>query len=248
MHRIFIGSDPRQVVSLTTLVHSIAANAKEPVAITPLVLETLPLKRQGLTPFTWSRFLVPYLCGYKGWALFCDADQLVLGDISELFKMADQSKAVHVMQEQPLFEWASLILFNCEHPANRILTPEHIENPETKNLHKIGWLHVDQIGRLPLEWNVCVPYAYPGKEPPANAKLVHFTQGVPQWFETEDQPYANAWKNYRDAAGTATHTWYDLMGRSVHAESVLTRLVKTGKVKDLKEYAERIGYKAEAAE
>lgn len=67
MHRIFIGGDPRQVVSLSTLIWSITKNAKEPVSITPLVLETLPIKRQGLTPFTWSRFLVPYLCNYQGW-------------------------------------------------------------------------------------------------------------------------------------------------------------------------------------
>ncbi len=26
------------------------------------------------------------------------------------------------------FEWASMIMFNCGHPANRILAPEYVED------------------------------------------------------------------------------------------------------------------------
>lgn len=250
MHRIFIGADPRQQVSLTTLIHSITANAKEPVAITPLVLETLPLKRQGLTPFTWSRFLVPYLCGFQGKALFLDADMLALGDVSEVFNAAaDSSKAVYVVKDQPLFEWASMIMFNCGHQANKVLTPDFIET--AKSLHSIGWVDKGDIGALPHEWNVCIPYAYPGqhypngyvapKNPPPSAKLVHFTQGVPAWWETEDQPYAQAWMNYRDAAMGTTKTWFELMGRSVHAQPTFDRLKANGVVKDEDDYIEKAG-------
>ena len=175
MHRIFIGADARQVVSLSTLIWSITKHAKEPVSITPLVLEALPIQRQGLTPFTWSRFLVPHLCNYEGWGLFLDADMMCNGDISEVFRLAEDTKAVMVMKDQPAFEWASAILFNCAHPANKVLTPEFIDDPTTNNLHKIGWLSPDFIGNLPREWNVCVPYT---GSPPNNPKLVHFTQGV----------------------------------------------------------------------
>lgn len=243
MHRIFIGADPRQVVSLTTLIHSITANAKEPVAITPLVFETLPIKRQGLTPFTYSRFLVPYLCGYEGQALFLDADMLCLGDVSEVFHLGriDSTRAAYVMQDQPTFEWASMILFNCAHPSNRVLTPEHIEDRTTTNLHKIGWLPKHEIGKIPLEWNVCVPYSYDGREPPANPKLVHFTQGVPHWWETQDQPYSGQWHKYAADACDATHSWWDLMGRSVHAESRVNALIEKGTVKDYRDYAVKAG-------
>lgn len=255
MNKVFIGADPRQVVSLTTLTHSIHANAKEPVEVIPLVIENLPLKRQGLTPFTWSRFLVPHLSNYEGRSLFLDADMLTLGDINEVFDIGRQqsTKAVCVMQDQPLFEWASMILFNNAHPANKKLTPEYIETT-TDGLHKIGWLEKDDIGKLPLDWNVCVPYSIEGqhangagmRQAPANAKLVHFTTGVPHWWETADQPYANAWLNHRDAAGarggdiTATHRWPQLMGRSVHFEPVLKRLIASGKVNSPSEYVSRI--------
>ena len=261
MHKVFIGYDPRQAVSYSVLKHSIEANAKEPVQVIPLVIEDLPIKRQGLTPFTWSRFLVPYLCDYQGWALFCDADQMVQADINEVFALGKSHNAVHVMQDQPLFEWASMILFNCGHPANRILTPGHIDNPETKNLHKIGWVDSGLIGKLPLEWNVCVPYSFEGehaqgaalKEPPANPKLIHFTQGVPHWWETADQPYADTWRAYRLEAKLkgldveATHTWWQLMGHSVHAKPVLNRLIKEGKIKHYGDYAVKAGL-VEAAE
>ena len=92
MLKVFIGADARQSVALTTLIHSIAKNARTPASITPLVLDTLPLKRQGLTPFTYSRFLVPYLCGYQGLGLFLDADMLALGDITEVFDIGRKAQ------------------------------------------------------------------------------------------------------------------------------------------------------------
>ena len=264
MHKVFIGADPRQTVSLTVLAHSIAKNATGPVQISPLVLDQLPITRQGLTPFTFSRFLVPHLCNYEGWGLFLDADMLCLGDIAEVFDIGrvDTSKAAYVMKDQPPFEWASMILFNCAHPANKILTPAHIEDRTTTNLHKIGWLADHDIGRLPLEWNVCVPYSYEGrlvngaaaKAPPENPKLVHFTQGVPHWWETEDQPYADLWRAYRDEAAanggdvTATVSWFELMGRSVHAESRVQALIREGKVKDYHDYGVKAGLVAEDAQ
>ena len=243
VHRIFIGYDPRQAVSFTALVHSIVANAKEPVAITPLVLDTLPLKRQGLTPFTFSRFLVPHICNYEGWALFLDADILVRGDIAELFRLGMSHCAAHVNMDQPAFEWASAILFNCAHASNKVLTPAHIENPETRNLHKIGWLEQHEIGRLPKEWNTCIGY----NEPPKDAKLVHFTQGVPHWWETRNQPYADEWVKYAQTA-TSAEPWWALMGRSVHAEPTIKRLIATGEIKDMDEYVVRAGLIPKAAE
>ena len=77
MLNVFIGYDPRQPVAYNVLQHSIVRHASEPVAITPLILKQLPIERRGLTEFTFSRFLVPYLCGFKGMAVFLDADMVV---------------------------------------------------------------------------------------------------------------------------------------------------------------------------
>ena len=84
MLKVFVGFDERQRVSFTTLATSIFETASRPVSITPLVLHTLPISRRGLTPFTFSRFLVPWLCNFEGAAVFMDADMLLASDITEL--------------------------------------------------------------------------------------------------------------------------------------------------------------------
>ena len=61
MINVFIGFDERQRVSFTTLASSIYELSSAPVSVSPLVLRTLPISRRGLTPFTFSRFLVPGL-------------------------------------------------------------------------------------------------------------------------------------------------------------------------------------------
>ena len=66
MIRVFIGFDPRQPLAFNVCASSIVRAASKPVAITALTLKTLPIKRQGLTQFTYSRFLVPHLCNYEG--------------------------------------------------------------------------------------------------------------------------------------------------------------------------------------
>ena len=213
--RIFIGYDARQILSYTALAQSIVAHSSAPVAITPLVLETLPLKRQGLTPFTFSRFLVPWLCNYEGWALFLDADIALRDDIAKLFALKDERKAVMVAKNKMKFEWASVMLFNCA--RCKILTPEYVES--ANGLHKITWAFEDDIGNLPPEWNHLVGY----DEPNPDAKLVHYTQGVPAFPETKDSEHAEAWLKAARMAGHVV-SWWELMGNSVHAKPVIERL------------------------
>jgi hypothetical protein len=115
MMRIFIGYDPREAVAFHVLSHSIHARCSEPTSITPLVLSQLgglmwrdrnPLQS---TDFSFSRFLVPYLCDYQGWALFMDCDMLVLEDIAKLWALRDDAFAImcvkhdHVPKEKVYF-------------------------------------------------------------------------------------------------------------------------------------------------
>lgn len=210
---IFIGYDSRQPVAFTALVQSIIARSSKPVAIVPLVLDSLPIERAGLTPFTYTRFLVPHLMGFKGPALFLDIDMLVLGDIAELFALFDPLKAVQVVKTKERFEWASLILFNCGDPKNRVLTPDYVE--KAANLHMLPWLGEELIGGLPAEWNHCVFYDAPRDD----AKLVHFTAGIPMHPETQGCEYTAEWMQDAQRA-CATQNWTSLMAQSVHAARV----------------------------
>jgi hypothetical protein len=215
MIRVFIGVDSRQPVAFQVLAHSIYKRASVPVSITPLVLSQLPMKRRGLTDFTFTRYLCPFLCDFRGVSVFFDADMLMLGDIDKLvsFRRAEQ---VSVVKGQLRFEWPSMMVFNnhlCES-----LTPEYIENGQPNTLE---WS--DPIGELPSEWNHCVGYDAPRKD----AKLVHFTQGIPCFPETKDSEYAAEWMaELKDCNSTVS--WNEIMGTSVHAKPVRQRLQRTG--------------------
>jgi len=206
--RIFVGYDHRQPVAYHVLAHSIMLKTSKPVAITPIQLNTLPFKRAGLTPFTFSRFLTPWLCNFKGWALFLDIDIILNDDVAKLFELVDDKYTVMVSKNKIEYEWASVMLFNCA--KNTILTPEYCET--ANGLHAIKWCPDDAIGNLPSEWNHLVGYDKPRKD----AKLVHYTQGVPCFPETEDSEYAKEWSGVLDNINSA-YPWVELMGSSKHA-------------------------------
>lgn len=209
--RVFIGFDPRQPVAYTVAAHSVAMSSSVPVAITPLIHRQLPIKRTGLTEFTFTRYLVPWLCNYEGHALFIDADMLAVGDIAELPWDSEHAVSVVPHQESELvpgfklyFERCSVMLFNCA--KCRVLTPEYIESGSPQSLEWAGG-----VGDLPPEWNHLVGY-----DKPKPAKLVHYTQGIPCFQETQNDEYAEPWITAaRHAMGTVS--WEGIMGRSVHA-------------------------------
>ena len=209
--RIFIGSDPRQPIAVQVLMHSIYARASKPVSITPLVLSQLPITRRGLTEFSISRYLVPFLCDFRGKAIFLDADMLCLGDICELEQLAQPLAAVSVVKNLRKFEWPSVMVFDCS--MCQTLQPAWVDSRET-NPASLSW--AKQIGSLPTEWNHIVGYD-PKR---TDAKLVHFTAGIPCWPETKDCEYATEWQAERRACN-GTVSWEELMGKSVHREKVL---------------------------
>jgi len=211
MLKIFIGYDERQPISFQVLSHSIIKHTSIPVAIIPLINKTLPLKRKGLTPFTYTRFLVPYLCNYEGIGIFLDADMLVTYDINDLITSIDTSSnnAIWVKKfDGYKFEMASVMVFNNE--KLKYMTPDYIE--EQPALHTISFVDCDKIGSIPDEWNILVGY----EDIPKNTKLYHFTQGVPVFNETYHSPYSELYKKYTIEAMSAM-SWKTLMGESVHS-------------------------------
>ena len=212
MIRVFIGFDPRQPLAFNVCASSIVRAASKPVAITALTLKTLPIKRQGLTQFTYSRFLVPHLCNYEGRAIFMDADVVVDGDIAELYDAADPEAAVSVVKNVRRFEWPSVMVFN--NGLCKELTPEFIEQYDP---FAFGW--ANKVGALPPEWNHLVGYDRAEKEP----RLLHYTQGIPCWPETEGCEYAKNWHSEHSFMNS-TVAYADLMGPSVHHKHVKARL------------------------
>src|SRR3990167_9076309 len=157
------------------------------------------------TEFAFTRFLVPYLNKWEGWAIFCDADMLWLASPDELFAKIDDRYAVMCVKHNhvpvlakkmdgvkqtvyPRKNWSSMVLWNCAHPHNRCLSPSAINHIEGSYLHGFYWLKDDEIGELDPSWNYLVGYTN-SVEP----KIVHFTEGLPTMKGYQDVPYADAW-------------------------------------------------------
>jgi hypothetical protein len=77
----------------------------------------------------------------------------------------------------------------------------------------------ETVGAFEPEWNHCVGYAEPKP-----AKLYHYTQGLPCWYETSGLPEDEHWHREREEM-LATVSWKELMATSVHARPVLQRLM-----------------------
>lgn len=213
MLKVFIGFDSRQPVAFNVAALSLLNHVSEPVAISPLVLDFLPIRRTGLTPFTFSRFLVPYLCNYEGKAIFVDADVLFRANAKELIGHAGEyaCSVVHHCGERK-FERASVMVFNNE--KCKLLTPDYIE--KAPGLLTMDWC--DDLGSLPKEWNHLVGY----DKPDEYAKLVHFTQGLPCYEQTFKDEHAEEWRHVAQIAVSAA-PWEVLMGNSVHRPYVEAR-------------------------
>jgi lipopolysaccharide biosynthesis glycosyltransferase len=161
--------------------------------------------------FSFSRWLVPHLCDYRGWAIFTDCDMLCRTDIAELWALRDSQYAVqvvkhnHIPKEQVKYldavqtkyekkNWSSVMLFNNE--KCKALTPEYIHTAHGLDLHQFKWLESDDlIGGLPKEWNHLVGYNEPNK----NAKIAHFTVAGPWLTKAKHCEFGDAWREERDA-------------------------------------------------
>ena len=190
--------------------------------IIPLVKSEL--EEQGLytrpyqgesTEFAFTRFLIPALCEWKGYALFCDGDFMWRCDpqeIEDLVKQSSQFPSVWVVKHPPFLTtphekmrgkanmsypkkyWSSLMYFNNDKCFT--LTSDLVNSWSAKDLHEFAW--ASEIGDLPAEYNAMVNYyQFP------SARAVHFTDGGP-WLDIHDNMlYSTEWlKHYKNLQKT----------------------------------------------
>ena len=234
INTIYIGYDPREEVATKVLEYNIKENSPKPVMVRRLrkdILERMGLyyrlhevvngqcidsidKKPFSTEFSFSRFLVPALMQYEGWALFMDCGMYPRTDINELFEEynndfyplycvkhkyepTDPFKMDGKIQTTyPRKNWSSFVLWNCGHEANKVLTPEEVNKKDGSFLHGFGWLpdKDSAIGTIHEEWNWLDGHSPEDLKP----KNVHFTTGGP-WFKE--------WKIKREIDGLYASEW-----------------------------------------
>lgn len=212
--KVFMGWDPREEVAYSVAEFSIHKHNKS--------IEVIPLKQEDLrlsgdyyrekdprasTEFTITRFLVPHLCDYKGYALFVDCDVILQSNIEGVLNGVIDDNAVNCVKHNyspstnlkmdkqvqfkyPRKNWSSVMLFNCAHPLVKTnLTCENVNTKDTAYLHRMIWAE-DKIGALSHTWNYLAGY-YNDLDTP---DLIHYTDGGPWFKEYEDCELSNIWK------------------------------------------------------
>lgn len=229
--RIYLGWDGREKVAYEVCKHSIEKHTHSDVEIIPLYHKEL--RRQGFfarpwetealtgnmrdlidgrpfsTEFSHTRFLVPELMKYKGWALFMDCDMIVRCDIKEVFSHIDDKYAAmcvkhrqkvtssekmdgSVQQSYHRKNWSSFLLFNCGHHANRKITKDVVNTATGGWLHALSWLQDHEIGDLPDYYNWIAGTSRADTKP----RIIHYTEGGPWFSSCQDVMFGDLWWTY----------------------------------------------------
>lgn len=148
------------------------------------------------TRFKFTRFLVPALA-QSGFALFVDCDVIFKSSPAEMLLDVESKRAVSVAKHEhvpveadkmggleqktyPRKNWSSVMLFNCDHPANRRLSIRDVNERTAMDLHGFYWLADDEIGSLDPKWNWLVDV----QPRPPRVGIAHLTLGgpwIPGW-------------------------------------------------------------------
>jgi len=231
---VYIGYDNREPIAFDVLASSIKLRTEQDVKIFKLDHRVLRKQRRFTRPwlidadtgnfrdlidgkpfsteFSHTRFLVPDLQDYQGWALFMDCDMIFQSDIKKLWELRDNRFAVMVVkhnhkgQESKLKmddrvqlnyhrkNWSSFVMWNCAHPSNRRMNCARVNMWSGTQLHCFSWLSDNEIGELPKSYNWMAGVSPVDVAP----DVIHYTEGGP-WFENcLDVPLADLWvKEYK---------------------------------------------------
>jgi hypothetical protein len=217
---LYVGMDSREQAGLHVFIESVWRHTSLPVEIkvlTPKIAEQMRIGTDGTNAFSTLRFAVPELQNYAGWAIFMDgADMLCRADLAELWHLCAGNVAVKVVkhdyrtqsprkylgtaleadnQDYPRKNWSSVMCINAGHWAH-FREREKLLSGDGKYLHRFSWLKDEEIGEIPKEWNHLVGEG----EPNPNAKLAHFTLGVPVFNHYRHAEHSD---EYREALRAA---------------------------------------------
>ena len=217
----FIGYDSKEDIAYRVCKHSLNKHSSIKLNINSLKIEELIAKNiyhRGIDPlasteFTYTRFLIPILMGFKGWAIFCDCDFIFFKDPALILEGLDQNKAIYCVQHDytpkerhkmdgkqqtiyPRKNWSSLVIFNCNHPSNSKLNIETVNSESGSFLHQFKWLKDNEIGSLDERWNWLEGWT--SNHNTSSPFAVHYTRGGPWFKEWQDVEFAKEWLDLRD--------------------------------------------------
>jgi len=197
--RVYVGSQEAQMVPVTVLEYSIRKHASLPVEVFPLHQAGIefPMPRdvqnRPRTPFSFQRFYIPRLAGYRGRAIYLDSDMQVFKDIHGLWSLpfdgADLLAAWELAESsrRPQF---SVMLLNCE--ALRWDLQEIVAALDRGELSYETLMHEMKVARhitaaIDPRWNSLERYEA------GETALLHYTDMTRQPWVSRDNPLGFLW-------------------------------------------------------
>jgi len=211
---VFVGADESQTLPAQVLEYSIHKHASRPVRVIPMidlkVRTPKDEKNRPRTGFSFYRFAIPKLAGYRGRALYVDSDMQVFTDLAELWNIEfGEQKILCTTQTLPEAwkdnAWAhpgrqySVMLLDCSRLKWDI--DEIIDGLDAGKftyqdlLFEMCLVKPHEIeDRIPPRWN-CLEHYEKGE-----SSLLHYTVVPTQPWLTDVNPLCQVWVNELEEA------------------------------------------------
>lgn len=205
--RVFVGADENQQLAFRVLEYPIRRHSTIPVDIVSLGQFPMPTpadpRWRSRTGFTFQRFLIPALCGYRGRAIYLDADMLVFQDLADLWRwpMPDSIHLLYTRQHSERARLAAyaVMVLNCErlqwNIEEIIRSLDDAETDYQKLVYELDLVgESEKSAALPTDWNALEQYEA------RRTALIHFTDMPRQPWIYRYNPNGNRWyQALRDA-------------------------------------------------
>jgi hypothetical protein len=191
-----VGSTPAQMLAVQVLSWTLRKHTERPLEIVPLFRAGIEVptpkdpRNAPRTPFSFQRFLLPELGGFRRRTVYLDSDMIVFGDIGDLFDTpmegADVLAAGATPGRQVLY---SVLLIAPDAPwrvgeiVGRLDRGELTYEELLFRFRVPGRVEV----RLPWTWNSLERYE------PGETKLLHYTDMWLQPWLVRGNPRAALW-------------------------------------------------------
>lgn len=207
--RVYVGAAERELLPLRVLEHSLRKHASRPLRVIPMIDVPVPEPKdeddRARTPFSFYRFVIPKLAGYRGRALYLDSDMLAFADVAELFDIPFGDRKVLVTDQG---DWRpeawkddtwfhpgrqmSVMALDCERldwdVEDVIAGLDEDRYTYSELLKDMCLVGPDEIADgLPPEWNHLERYE------PGTTKLLHYTVIHTQPWKFAGNPLGHLW-------------------------------------------------------
>ncbi|KEZ78481.1 hypothetical protein [Salinisphaera hydrothermalis] len=222
--QIYIGCSPAQTLVAKVLEWSVRKHASRAVQFYHLHAHAVdfrmpskPQNRPG-TPFSFQRFMIPEIAGFKGRGIYMDCDQIVFKDIARVFD--------HPLDKQPLafcdthkgrkarpMLRSSFMLLDCERMDWRMSQIVSDLDAERYSYQRLFSLE-DYSPNLPRTWNSLDRYRWPF------TGMLHYTGKSTQPWIHHRHKLSKLWFEYLFQAVDNGYITGDEVDQAVQAELV----------------------------